>query len=597
MIRALPLALLLSLLGPGAPASRAATAPRPVLPATMPADSVKPGMTGVGLSVFSGTSVDSFQLTILGVLKGNRPGADLILAQAKGPYLERTGIIAGMSGSPVYIDGKLIGAVSYTWAFTKDPVAGITPIREMLSSLEPKPAAPDRPDEKMESSDARYGALDLPPGTASPVPGEARPIVTPLALSGFTPEALRYMTPWLDEHGFVSAPGGSSPGGGSCDSIVPGSAVGVELVRGDMSATAIGTATWRDGNRVLAFGHPFYALGRVQLPMTAATIHTVFASQQISTKVGSATRTCGTLVADRSVGIAGELGPAPSMIPLHVAIHGPQGRERRYNFEIARSRSLTPGLASATIVSSISEALFDVGLATTRYDLTYWLNGGKEVLRRGNAIVAPAPLSGAGDDVSQTLFLLLVNRFEPVRLDSLRADIAVEEGLDQATLTSVRVRPTTAAPGEMVQVELSIRPSREKEETRVVTLRIPEGTPPGDLTVRACNGPDTDKWEHDRAPETFEPQSMDQLLGILTRERRGDQLFVQLYREQKGVTVHGGEISQAPPSVLDVLGGGAKTGESGPVKGATLVETKVETGRVVGGCEQATLTVLPYRPR
>ena len=597
MIRALPRILLLSLLGLNAPVARAATAPRPGLPATMPADSVKPGMTGVGLSVFSGTSVDSFQLTILGVLKGNRPGADLILAQAKGPYLERTGIIAGMSGSPVYIGGKLIGAVSYTWAFTKDPVAGITPIREMLSSLEPKPSTPDLPDEKMESSDARYGALDLPPGTASPVPGEARPIVTPLALSGFTPEALRYMTPWLDDHGFVSAPGGGASGEGSCDSIVPGSAVGVELVRGDMSATAIGTATWRDGNRVLAFGHPFYALGRVQLPMTAATIHTVFASQQISTKVGSATKTCGTLVADRSVGIAGELGPAPSMIPLHVAIHGPQGRERRYNFEIARSRSLTPGLASATIVSSISEALFDVGLATTRYDLTYWINGGKDTLKRGNAIVAPAPLSGAGDDVSQTLFLLLVNRFEPVRLDSLRADISVEEGLDQATLTSVRVRPTMAAPGEWVQVELSIRPSRQKEETRVVTVRIPEGTPPGDITVRACNGQDTDKWEHDRAPETFEPQSMDQLLGILARERRGDELFVQLYREQKGVTVHGGEISQAPPSVLDVLGGGAKVGESGPVKGATLVETKVETGRVVGGCEQATLTVLPYRPR
>src|SRR5205823_11619548 len=149
------------------------------------------------------------------------------------------------------------------------------------------------------------------------------------ALSGFTPEALRYLEPWLKDHGFVSAPGGGSTSSGSCDSIVPGSAVGVELVRGDMEATAIGTATYRDGNRVLAFGHPFYALGRVQLPMSAATIHTVFASQQISTKVGSATRTCGTLVADRSVGSAGELGASPSMIPLHVTIHGPQARERQ----------------------------------------------------------------------------------------------------------------------------------------------------------------------------------------------------------------------------------------------------------------------------
>ncbi len=530
--------------------------------ATLPADSLRAGMTGYGLSVFRGTSVDTFRMTILGVLKGNRPGADLILARAQGEFLERTGIIAGMSGSPVYIGGKLIGAVSYTWAFTKDPVAGITPIGEMLSALN---SMPEEKPEPLEPSDARYGALDLPPGITSPVPGEARPIVTPLALSGFTPEALRYLGPWLDEHGFVSAPGGGAHGEGSCDSIVPGSAVGVELVRGDM--------------------------------LTAATIHTVFASQQISTKVGSATKTCGTLVADRSVGIAGELGAAPSMIPLSVTIKGPHSRDRRYHFEVARSRSLTPGLAAATIVSSISEALFDVGLSTTRYDLTYWLNGGKEILRRGNAIVAPAPLGGAGDDVSQTLFLLLVNRFEPVRLDSLHAEISVEEGLDQAVLTSIRVEPTMAAPGEEVQVEMSIRPTRQKPETRRVTLRIPPGTPPGDLTVRACNGPDTDKWDRERAPETFDPQSLDNLLGLLSRERRGDQLFVQLYRDAKGVTVHGREISQAPQSVLDVLGGGTKSGETGPVKGTTLTEVTLSTGRVVSGCEQTTLTVLPYRPR
>ena len=560
-------------------------------PSTLPTDSVRAGMTGYGLSVFRGTQVDSFPMTILGVLKGNRPGADLILAKARGDFLERTGIIAGMSGSPVYIGGKLIGAVAYTWAFTKDPVAGITPIGEMLTSLR------STPEERPEPSDARYGALDLPPGEASPSQGEARPIATPLALSGFTPEALRYLDPWLKEHGFVSAPGGSTSDGGSCDSIVPGSAVGVELVRGDMSATAIGTATYRQGNRVLAFGHPFYALGRVQLPLTAATIHAIFASQQISTKVGSATRTCGTLVADRSVGIAGEIGGSPSMIPVMVSIHGPQGRDRDYHFEIARSRSLTPGLAAATIVSSISEALFDVGLSTTRYDLTYSLNGGKRLLKRGNAIVAPAPLAGAGDDVSQTLFLLLINRFESVRLDSLRADISVEDGLDQAMLTSIRVEPTMAAPGESVQVELSIRPARSKPETRRVTLRIPPGTPPGDLQIRVCNGPETDKWEHDRAPETFEPQNLDHLLGLLSRERRGDQMFVQLYRDVRGITLRGGEISQAPPSVLDVLGGGSKSGDGAPVKGATLVEIPMNMGRVVTGCEQKTVTVFPYRAR
>ena len=179
--------------------------------ATLPVDSVRAGMTGIGYSVFRGTAIDSFSMTILGVLKGNRPGANLILARAHGEFLERTGIIAGMSGSPVYVGGKLIGAVAYTWAFSKEPVAGITPIEEMLTSLRRAPG------EGPESPESRYGSLDPPdasgsldplPGEGSLPPGEARPIATPLAFSGFTPEALRYLDPWLKERGFVSSPGG-----------------------------------------------------------------------------------------------------------------------------------------------------------------------------------------------------------------------------------------------------------------------------------------------------------------------------------------------------------------------------------------------------
>src|SRR2546429_1895953 len=182
-----------------------------------------------------------------------------------------------MSGSPVYIGGRLIGAVSYTWAFTKDPVAGITPITEMLNSLR------SLPENRAEPSDARFGALDLPPGGAAALPGEARPIATPLSLSGFTPEALRYLDPWLKDHGFVSAPGGGASTSGDCDSIVPGSAVGGGVVRGDMEGTAVGTPTYRDGNRPPAVGPPFFPLRRGPPPEDAATISNRFANPQIST--------------------------------------------------------------------------------------------------------------------------------------------------------------------------------------------------------------------------------------------------------------------------------------------------------------------------
>jgi len=230
-MRALRPLLALALLAWLTLAGRGGAAPPP----TLPPDSLRAGMRGVGYSVFQDARIDTFGVTILGVLKGSRPGGDLILARAEGPYLERTGIIAGMSGSPVYVGGRLIGAIAFAWPFNKDPIAGITPIRDMIDDL--KPRAPD----PHADPDDRFGSLGSPPAGAAAYPGGATPIATPIALAGFTPEATDYLKPWLDEHGFVATAGGASLPGGSCDSIVPGAAVGVQLIRGDWNATAIGT--------------------------------------------------------------------------------------------------------------------------------------------------------------------------------------------------------------------------------------------------------------------------------------------------------------------------------------------------------------------
>lgn len=548
-------------------------------------------MSGVGYSVFQDTRIDSFGVTILGVLKGNRPGGDLILGRAEGAYLERTGIIAGMSGSPVYVDGRLIGAIAFAWPFNKDPIAGITPIRDMLGDL--RQTAP----EPGGDPDDRYGSLGAPPTGAAVYPGGATPIATPIALAGFTPEATAYLGPWLAERGLVATAGGAPLPGGSCDSIVPGAAVGVQLIRGDWNATAIGTATYRDGDRVLAFGHPFFALGQVRLPLTAVTIQTVMPSQQVSNKVGSATRVCGTLVADRSVGVAGVLGPPPSMVPVSVSVAGPAARARQYHFEVARSRFLTPGLIAATIVNSISEALYDVGPSTTHYEVTYYLNGGKERLTRGNSWIVPAPLSGPGEEVNVTLNALFGNRFQPVRVDSVTATVAVTSEPQDAKIAGVRVIPAIVAPGDSVRVEVTLQPSRHEIERQWVQLRIPESTPPGTLSVRACDARGTEQWEHNRAPDRYEARSLTQLLALLGAQRRADRVYVQLFRSAPGATVGGAEISQAPVSMLEVLGSGASSGETAPTKGATLDEVSIPIGRVVGGCETATLEVLPYRPR
>ena len=555
-----------------------------------PLESVKPGMTGYGLSVFEGTKVDSFPITILGVLKNYRPGANLILAKAAGAFLERTGIIAGMSGSPVYLNGKLLGAVAYTWSFTKDPLAGITPIGEMLR-LFPTPEAPGWDDER------RLGAVERPAPIGGVDPAGARPIATPLILSGFTPEAVRYLQPWMEERGFVVSPGGGETPGAECDAIGPGSAVGVQLVRGDWSAAALGTVTYRDGDRLLALGHPFTGMGWVQFPMTSAIVHTVFASQQISTKVGSPSQPCGAVNADRVTGISGTIGRTPAMIPVRVTIGGTGVRPREYRFEVVRSRLLTPSLIGSAVVSSISETLNDVGYATIRYDIAYSLNGGTRTVRRGNALLTQSPVSGVGDEVSQPLTVLLSDHFGSATLDSVQVSVAASSGLDAARIAGVRVRPTLVAPGDSVEVEVSLRRGAGETEVRRVRLLVPPQTREGELTVRVCDGDETDRWERERAPDLLQPETFDQVIGLYASERRRDRVYVQIFRAGGGTTVGGGEISQPPPSFLGVVGTDSKAGAAGATRGATLSEVYLETGAIARGCETAKLNVVPERRR
>ncbi|MEK7315854.1 MAG: SpoIVB peptidase S55 domain-containing protein [Candidatus Eisenbacteria bacterium] len=594
------LVLVTAILAALAPPLRAGAADRRGGISILPADSVRTGMIGIGYTVFQGTRIDTFSVSIVGVLKNYRPQGTLILARAMNPFLEKTGIIAGMSGSPIYVNGRLIGALSYTWGFLKEPLAGITPIEEMLDIL---PGPSGRPG-NADSDDGRLGNAGTSGGGASggatsggPEADAVRPIGTPVMLSGFTPEALRFLDPLLRDRGMIAVPGGAPTNDGSCDSLIPGSAVGIQLVRGDWNAAAIGTVTYRDRDRLLAFGHPFTSMGWVDFPMTTAEIYTVMSSNQISNKVGAATRACGTLIADRMAAVAGDIGAAPAMIPVRVDIRGAGGREQRYNFEVVRNRLLTPGLVSGAVVSSISSLLNDVGLCTVRYDFTSYWNGGARRLSRGDAILSTSPLSGVGEEIAQSLQLLLGDRFRPSRLDSAAVTIDVAEGIDAIALTGIRASATTAAPGDSIEIEAAFRRSSRETEIRRIGIRIPASAPEGDLTIRVCDGDETERWERGRVPQRYEVQTFDGLLGLYAEERRADHLYVQLYMAALGTVRGGREIARAPASVLSVLDSNAKKGEESAVKGATLAERVLPFGRVVRGCETITITVAADRRR
>lgn len=600
--RALLLAALFATLAPSAADAAGRRAGVPILPV----ESVRSGMVGIGYTVFEGSRIDTFSVSIVGVLRSYRPGGSLIMARASNPTLAKTGIIAGMSGSPIYIDGKLIGALSYTWGFLKEPLAGITPIEEMLDIL---PGAAGRP-KNSDSDDDRLGTAgpSNPSGAAGggggsgvfggaltqgPLADAMRPIGTPVILSGFTPEAVRFLDPYFRECGLIAVPGGAPTNDGNCDSLRPGSAVGVQLVSGDWNAAAIGTVTYRDKDRLLGFGHPFTAMGWVDFPMTTAEIYTVMSSNQISNKVGAAARPCGTLIADRQAGVAGDVGATPAMIPVRVDVRGTGGRAQRFNFGVVRNRLLTPGLVSAAVVSSISSLLNDTGLATVRYEFTSYWNGGTRRLTRGDAILSTSPVAGVGEEIGQSLQLLLGDRFRPSRLDSAAVTIDVAEGLDAVALTGVRASATTVSPGETIEVEATFRLSSRDTEVRRYAVRIPTSVAEGELTIRVCDGDETERWERGRVPQRYVPQTFDDLMGLYAEERRADHLYIQLYAAANGTVRGNREIARAPASVLSVLSGDAKKGEEAPVKGATLSEQVIPFGHVVRGCETITVTVAP----
>ena len=313
----------------------------------MPVQEIRRGMKGYGLSVFQGTKIERFSVKIIGVLRKTGSGSDLILARLKGGPLARTGVIAGMSGSPVYIKGKLIGAVAYAWGFSKETIAGITPISEMLQTFRYKKKK-HHPGFRILGS----GKTMLHNRSVASANASFRRVATPLVISGIQPGVFDLVSGEMKKLGFLPVLGGSA--GGKMDTatankLLPGSAVGVQLVGGDMNMTGIGTVTYNGPEGILAFGHPMMRRGFCSFPMTSAYIHTVMPSLNVSFKMGSPIRTVGTIHQDRSPAIAGTMGLKPDTIPVKLSLNY-GGKKFRYKYTIIRDRQLFSRLLASVLL-------------------------------------------------------------------------------------------------------------------------------------------------------------------------------------------------------------------------------------------------------
>ncbi|WP_346353632.1 SpoIVB peptidase S55 domain-containing protein [Azotosporobacter soli] len=434
----------------------------------MPVEDIKIGMTGIGRTVVEGTKIEEFGVEVLGVLKNKGPVGDLILVRTSGNVIERTdGIAQGMSGSPVYIDGRLVGAIAYGWSLTDHRVGMVTPIGDMVNLWE------------------------LPDGRNSQVASGIQPLATPLMVSGFGKPALEMLKQKLQPYNLVPYATGEAPEGVSFAPLEPGSAIGVQLVRGDASVGALGTVTYVEGDKVVAFGHPFLKKGNIGYFMTNAYMFTTVKSLESSFKVGATGETLGIINQDRGAAVAGQQGRYPNIVPLRIQVSDlGTGRSQDAAVQVVRDEEIGPILATATTFNVIDKAMDRTGPGTAKVSFRISsadLPGGE--LKRENMFYSPASISeSAVGEFFEAVNMLAANQYQKVNIMNIDVSVKVEEERRTATIVEAKAKQTNVKPGQKVDLEVKLKPFRGEAFVQQVTFDVPKTQAEGPLMLEVRGG-------------------------------------------------------------------------------------------------------------
>lgn len=590
-----PLALAVLALSLAAP-SRAAAPAVPVLPLA----DVRPGQAALVRTVFAGDSIETFEAEIVGVLPGGRAGGDVVLARATSPRVVASGVAQGMSGSPVYVDGRLLGALSSGWAFSREPIFGITPIAEMLEVLDrPESEHPDGTsgpagvDPRGAAPRFREFAWDDGPEPVGPAPAPAAPraLGLPLAAGGLHPDALPFARELFAASGLTVTPGGRARTPARTARVEPGAAVAVDVLRGDLNFSAIGTVTYVDGDRVLIFGHPFFQSGEVRMPLSAASIVGVLPSLATSFKLGVPGAPIGTVTQDRRAAVAGRLGGAPALLPFRVEVSA-GGRTQRFAFEVIEDRSLLPQLVGTAAMNSVLESGGSGLQQSFRWSLTAW--SGARTLRLADVAAGESPLGEMLSAVSAPLRFLAGNPYERCRFDSLRVAVEVTPGREQWTVRGARAAAASVRPGGTLRVSVDLERWRGERRTAELDVPVPGEFPNGRYTLWLGGGGELDRAIAGRLPSRFRPVSLADAWERLGAVHRTDRLHSALWARAPEVSSDGLDYPELPHSALAVLASPETAGDGARRAGWALVEgPSLDWPGVVRG--EATLDIVVDR--
>ncbi|MGI8962628.1 MAG: SpoIVB peptidase S55 domain-containing protein [Bryobacteraceae bacterium] len=538
----------------------AGAAPLSAAPNFFPLKDVRPGLHGVGRTVFEGNRIEEFQVEILGVIENVGPKQAIILAKLSGGPLEEAGVLQGMSGSPVYIDGKLVGAIALGFPFSKQPIAGIQPIEQMIADADFSRHTADALDVSHTAvSWAKPAAIPNASRLDLPI-GNLTEIITPLAFSGFTPGTLQTFSSEFRKLGLQPQQGvsaGSPKSQRYSGTVVPGSMISVELVAGDLSVSADGTVTYVDGKRVYAFGHRFLEGGSTELPFASADVVALLPALNTSFKISTAKQWVGTIVSDRNTSIAGEMGREAHMLPVTISVRSRAVGTHDYHMQVVNDRLLTPFLIQTTLFSAIDATERTLGAGTLRLGGTVQFEGDVPSLMIRDTFVSDSGLAQqVSADAVVSLAFTLSAGFANLHIKNISFELEPVETKRQLQISQVWTSRGEVRPGDSVEVTALLAGEDGREFTRTATYHVPVGAPLGqlNLTVSDANGLNFPDFAG-MSPNS--PHTPQQLITLLNRFRSSDAAYVRIWRQEPSFSVAGplagDDLTDPPPSVTLIL--------------------------------------------
>ncbi len=534
-----------------------------------PLRDVRPGLHGIGRTVFHGNRIEDFQVEILGVLENLTPKQSIVLAKLSGGPLAETGVMQGMSGSPVYIDGKLLGAIALGFPYSKEPIAGIQPIEPMIADANlAAPPASGSVETFVENHRAEYSMLSRgrrstvptePDSVPSPL-GNLSEILTPLSVSGFTPATVQAFAPEFRRLGFEPQQGvssGTPPSQQYSGTVVPGSMISVGVLSGDMNVTADGTVTYVNGNRVYAFGHRFLDSGSTELPFARSEVIAIVPTLNSSFKVSVPRQWVGTILSDRSTAISGEAGRAAHTVPLSVSVRSSATATHDYHFHVINSRLLTPFITQTALFSVVDATERTLGAGTIRLvGRIQFENNLPDLVIRDTFVSDSGVAQQVSTDAVVALGFVLGGGFNNLHLKNMSFELETSETKRQLHIAQAWTSAHEVRPGDSIEISTLLQGENGMEVTKTATFRVSGGAPDGPLNLTVSDA-NTLNFPEFAGLTQSTLQSPAQLIEAIDKFRDSESLYVRIWRQEPsftiGGTLPGGELTDPPPSVALIL--------------------------------------------